>query len=179
MAFAKDLYNELALRHIVHYTTFTNADVYRAGFAHLLDIPEFHEPALLAQTLALFEKNSPLQRLFAETLQKQKLSVWIGSELAPYMSCKAPASVIAIPYAIDGKHVGVLAILGPDRQDYGRLFAILRRAAESIGQTLTQSIARYEISYREPLTTPFLELHPRWLIDNELNPEPPKESTHE
>lgn len=181
-SFATHLYNELALRHIVHYTTFNDADIYRAGFARLLEMPEFHDPSLLSETLALFEKNSPIRRLLAETLKKGDLCVWLGSELAPYMRCAAPASLIAIPYMIDQKRVGTLAFLGPDRQDYARLFAISRKAAELIGQTLSQSIARYEISFREPLASPFLETHPQWLLENSLKPfhsQSSKESIHE
>lgn len=162
--FAGRLYNELVLRHVVTYTTFRDADIYRCGFSQLLQFPEFRDPLLLAETLSLFERGSPIHNLMSQTFKKGQLSFWIGQELRSFIPCRAPAAVMAIPYTILDKHVGVIALLGPDRQNYPRNFALLKRASTLLGKSLSQSSDRYKISYREAFPQTSLELNPQLLI---------------
>lgn len=148
--FASRSYNEIILRHVVHYTHFTEQDVYRTGFSKLLQYPEFSEITALAGSLSLFENRGALRALLKECFQKQSLTYWIGRDLTPYTQMETPAAVVAIPYAINHKIVGAIAVLAPQRIEYAHLFSLMQFFAEILSRTLTRSLYRHHIAYRQP-----------------------------
>lgn len=150
--FALRSYNEVILRHVVHYTNFAEQDIYRTGFAKLLQYPEFSDISSLAGSLSLFENISALRALLKECYHQKKLHFWIGRDLTAYTMMETPASVIAVPYFIHGKVVGALAILGPQRMEYAHLFGLLNFFSNYLSDALTQSLYRHKISYRQPQT---------------------------
>jgi len=142
---AKEFYSEMMLRHIVGYNHFIHDDLYKAGLSRLLDYPELQEASAMASSLSLFEDSEKMARILRESVALGDLKCWIGDDLGP--AC--PASVVAVPYAIGGKSVGSLAILGPTRLPYKELFALLRSASSIISESLTKSLVKYRLSYRE------------------------------
>ena len=81
---------------------------------------------------------------------------WIGDDLrTPALT---PCSVIAIPYCIHQTTVGAIGILGPNKIPYRKIFAILELAAKEISKTLTNSLYKFKISYRQPQENPFESL---------------------
>lgn len=151
--FAKRAYNEVVLRHVVHYTNFEQQDVYRTGFAKLLNYPEFQDVSQLASSLALFENTHILRSLLKECFSNKQLSVWIGRDLSNYLMQPTSSSLVAIPYTINQKIVGVIAILGPQRINYKQIFGLLDHVSKHLSTTLTQSLYRHKISYRQPETS--------------------------
>ncbi|MBM3192760.1 MAG: heat-inducible transcriptional repressor HrcA [Chlamydiae bacterium] len=147
---AKAYYNEIVLRHFVSYTNMQSDEVYKAGFSKLLLYPEFHDPEILSNTLSLFENSSLIKPLFDETFTQEKTKFWIGDDLAAYISPPYYASLIAVPYQIGEKTVGVLATLGPDRLPYGKVFSILENAARYLSDNLTKSLYKFKLTYRKP-----------------------------
>jgi heat-inducible transcriptional repressor len=125
-------------------------EVYKAGFSKLLLYPEFHDPEILSNTLSLFENSSLIKPLFDETFTQEKTKFWIGDDLAAYISPPYYASLIAVPYQIGEKTVGVLATLGPDRLPYGKVFSILENAARYLSDNLTKSLYKFKLTYRKP-----------------------------
>ncbi len=140
---AHTLYNEIMLRHIVGYSNFSADDVYKTGFSELLNYPEFQEASALAQGLSLFEDVTHMRQLLNETRKDGKLRYWIGSEGAQ------DYSVIAIPYCIQQQCVGAIAILGPTRLDYKKIFSLLRTTSDCLSKSLTKSLYRFKITYRQ------------------------------
>jgi heat-inducible transcriptional repressor len=151
--FAQRAYNEVVLRHVVHYTNFEQQDVYRTGFAKLLNYPEFQDVSLLASSLALFENTHILRSLLKECFHHQELKFWVGRDLSNYTLQQTSACVIAMPYMINQKVVGVIAILGPQRTDYKQNFGILSYVTKHLSTVLTQSLYHHKISYRQPETS--------------------------
>ena len=149
-AIAKQQYNEIVLRHFVSYTNMQSEEIYKAGFSKLLLYPEFHDPAILSNTLSLFENNPLIQNLLSTAFAEEKTKFWIGDDLNEQIPPPHLASLIAVPYRIGEKTVGVLATLGPDRLQYGKVFAILQTAANYLSENLTNSLYKYKLTYRQP-----------------------------
>lgn len=142
---ANRFYSEVMLRHLVGSTHFTTSDITKTGFSKLLAFADFHDATALAEGLGLFENRTALQALLQECCKSGNLSCWIGGALK---GCSA----IAIPYRINQAIVGAVAILGPHRIPYRKLFGTLIAAAEAISSSLTKSLYKFRISYRQPAT---------------------------
>jgi heat-inducible transcriptional repressor len=142
-ALAAKFYTEVMLRHLVGTTHFTTEGVYKTGFSKLLAYTDFNDATALADGLGLFENKETLRILLQECAKAGGLSCWIGGNLH---SCSA----IAIPYRINKSIAGSIAILGPNRIPYRKLFGILEAAAETIGESLTKSLYKFKITFRQP-----------------------------
>jgi heat-inducible transcriptional repressor len=150
-AIGQAFYNELMLRYIVGYSNFVDEDIYRTGFSHLLAYSDFQDTKLLASGLSLFENVHSMRLLLKECIALDRLKFWIGDDLNSYVS-QSNCSVIAIPYYINHKPVGAVGLLGPARLPYRTLFSILRLFSECVSETLTRTIYKFKISFRQPET---------------------------
>jgi heat-inducible transcriptional repressor len=144
------LYKELMLRHIVNYTNFSAEDLFQAGFSKLLTYPDFNDAAALASGLSLFENKLMLSKLLSSTSESGKMTCWIGEDLFPFSPGATACSIIAIPYRINQTICGALGILGPNRIPYRALFGKLKQISESISDSLTKSVYKFKISFRNP-----------------------------
>ena len=147
---AETIYHEVMVRYIVGYSHFTDEEIYKTGFARLLNYPELHQPKVLASTLALFENIHATRKLIRETMAKEELTFKIGEDLAPLSEQPPNCSVILIPYKIHQQVAGAIGIAGPMRLDYKRLFALLHHFSELMSRVLTDAIYKYKIQYRQP-----------------------------
>lgn len=150
---ATRFYSEAMLRHIVDYANFSYEDIYKTGFSKLLTYPDFNDAAALALGLSLFENQSALRALLRECCQADQLNCWIGDDLNQLSAGSPSCSVIAIPYYINHCVAGAIAILGPNRIPYRRLFGALQTAADYVSETLTNSLYKFKISFRQPHPT--------------------------
>lgn len=148
-AIGQKFYNELMLRFIVGYSTFADEDIYRTGFSHLLEYPDFQDTSLLASCLSLFENRQGMRLLLKECKSLNRLKYWIGDDLGSFIT-NPNCAVIAIPYMINQKAVGAIGILGPARLPYRKLFQTLRLFSKSVSDSLTRNIYKFKISYRQP-----------------------------
>jgi heat-inducible transcriptional repressor len=147
---ASRFYKEVMLRHIVNHSNFSAIDVYKTGFSKLLSYPDFNNAAALASGLSLFENEKDLRALLNECVNANHVCCWIGDDLADYATTTSGCSVIAIPYRINQTTAGAIAILGPHRIPYRRLFGLLKTASEFITESLTKSMYKFKISFRQP-----------------------------
>ena len=163
---ASRFYKEIMLRHIVNYSNFSTEDLYKTGFSNLLNYPDFNNASALASGLALFENRADLNALLKECTANNQLSCWIGDDL-PSQSASAPScSVIAIPYRIHQSTVGAIALLGPNRIPYKRLFGILETASEYISESLTRSSYKFKIAFRQPNQAHEIDKTPCMLLED-------------
>jgi heat-inducible transcriptional repressor len=164
-ALASRFYSEVMLRHIVGYTNFSYEDICRTGFSKLLAYPDFNDASALADGLSLFENPNALRSLLRECCAIDQLSCWIGDDLGGHDSAAPACSVIAVPYRINQNVAGAIAILGPNRISYRRLFGALQTAADYVSETLTKSLYKFKISFRQPKPThvDFKTKHPDFL----------------
>lgn len=147
---AQKFYNELMVRYIVGYSNFTDESLYRTGFSKLLEYPEFHDSAILSNSLALFENSHSMNLLLKDCMSRDALKYWIGEDLSTYTVATPDCSVIAVPYHINSKPAGAFGVLGPSRMPYRQLFGILHALSENVSEALTRNIFKFKISYRRP-----------------------------
>ncbi len=150
---AQRIYNEIMVRHVVGYANFTAEDVLRTGLSKLLNYPEFNDAAALANSLCLLEDEAQMRHLLREACKKNDLSCWIGDELCPCVPADSECAVIAIPYRINQTIAGSIAILGPMRMPYRNLFGLAQLFSEQISRTLTESVYKFKITFRQPAPT--------------------------
>lgn len=142
-ALATRFYSEVMMRHLVGSTHFTLEDIYKTGFSKLLTYTDFNDATALADGLGLFENQEALRTLLRECAKAGNLSCWIGG---PLHACSA----LAIPYRINQSIAGSIAVLGPNRIPYRKLFGILETAAEALSDSLTKSLYKFKITFRQP-----------------------------
>lgn len=148
--FAERLYKEVMLRHIVSYTNFSAEDLFQAGFSKLLSYPDFNDAAALASGLSLFENKIQLRNLLNACMKKGGPSCWIGESLEQFSPEASSCSVIVVPYRIHQTLCGAFGILGPNRIPYRELFGLLASASEAISDSLTRSMYKFKITFRQP-----------------------------
>lgn len=141
-ALANRLYNEVMLRYLVKNTQTSIEDIYKTGFSKLLAYSDFNDATALANGLALFENQNALHHLLQECMKSGELSCWLGGNLE---ACTA----LAIPYKIHQKTAGAIALLGPNRIPYRKLFGILKTVSEAISESLTKSVYKFKISFKK------------------------------
>jgi heat-inducible transcriptional repressor len=113
-------YNEVMLRHIVHYSSFSESDILKTGFSKMLHYPDFNDVSSLASGFSLFENDRILRSLLSECSDKKALAFWIGEDLVPFCEQASSCAVLAIPYYIHQMPVGSIALLCPSRAPYKR-----------------------------------------------------------
>jgi heat-inducible transcriptional repressor len=115
-----------------------------AGAQNLLDQPEFHDLRKLRAILRIVEEQRTLYDLVADELTSEAREAQpharIGAEIGT--DELAECAVVTVPYRFGDRGVGLLAILGPRRMPYGRLFALASGTARSLGEHLNASEIR-------------------------------------
>ena len=148
--FAKRAYNEVVLRHFVHYTNIYKEDLYKSGFSNLLHHNEFHDPSALSSALSLFENSFALRDILKKAYEEKSLSYWIGDDLRQYLPESTHCSLIAIPYYLHNNPVGAIGLLGPSRIAYKKVFGFLQKFSLYISESLTKNLYKYKLQYRQP-----------------------------
>ena len=151
-AIADQLYKEVMLRHIVSYTNFSAEDLFQAGFSKLLTYPDFNDASALASGLSLFENKAQLRSLLNACMQAGEMHCLVGENLQNYSVDTSGCSVIVVPYRIHQTFSGAFGILGPSRMPYRELFGLLQCAADAISESLTRSMYKFKITFRQPKT---------------------------
>lgn len=173
---SSQLYKELMLRHIVSYTNFSTIDLAQAGFSKLLNYSDFNDATALARGLSLFENKQMQRALLQHTCDKGSLCCWVGEDLHPFAKEASQCSVITIPYRINQNIAGAIGILGPNRIPYRELFGQLQQIAQTLSDSLTRSIYKYKITFRNPQPsgiemkgsqTGFLDQSPYLLLEDQ------------
>ncbi|MFZ4772625.1 MAG: heat-inducible transcriptional repressor HrcA [Chlamydiia bacterium] len=155
---AMQLYQEISLRFMVRYANFTTDEVQKAGLYRLLNYTEFHDPALLGSTLSLMENPTRVHELIQRTTRSHQPTFLIADPV------NHETTILSIPYQVHGKKVGVIALYGPMRIPYPRLFALLNHFKNLFEKQLDQVIASHNITLRTPETT--LEHNPTLFLES-------------
>ena len=143
-------YNEIILRHFVSTSQDSLSNVYKTGLSNLLGYEEYKDINALSHCLKVFENKELLQTLFKETLKINKLTCWIGTELNCLLDNELNnCSVITIPYYINNLPVGCIAISGPLRLNYKKMFGILHVFSKTISNNITKNIHKFKISFKK------------------------------
>ncbi len=146
---AQRIYNEIMVRHVVGYST--DVELYKTGLSKLLCYPEFTSATALASSLSLFENEEKMRSILLQSMQQNGLTCKIGEE-----------SIIALPYKACGITIGAIAILGPNRLPYKKLFSLLMTCSNHIQKVLGNSLSKFKIPFMgKPSKMKFLLEHKR------------------
>lgn len=109
--------------------------VYRNGTLNILNQPEFKDLDRVREILSFLDQDEALRRIFMTT-PSTGLTIRIGQEnkIEGIDKC----SVVTISYAVEGKIMGKVGLLGPTRMQYSRAISVLRCVADALSQTLEQ-----------------------------------------
>lgn len=147
---ANELYQEVALRHIVSQSTFLNEDITKTGFSKLLSYPELCHAKALANCLSVFENPSLMENLIETSLKDKEMKIWIGEDLKTFMKPPHVCSMVIVPYFIHQKPAGVIGLIGPMRMPYHYNAEILKLASNTLSETLSKILFKHQITYRMP-----------------------------
>lgn len=106
--------------------------IFLAGSTNLLIQPEFKDVERVKSFLDLLEETPTLFKIIGSA--PEGLQVRIGSEntVAAINNC----SLITATYAVDGKTLGTIGILGPTRMEYGKVIGILNHFSQDMAHLM-------------------------------------------
>lgn len=107
------------------FTKFTQSKYYLSGQNKMLYQPEFSSVEKVRELLQFFEKNDIFR--LVENTDNQGLTVRIGKENA--VSAMQGCTVITVPYELNDKESGTIAIVGPTRMEYKRVIPLIKYLA--------------------------------------------------
>lgn len=149
--FARKIYTEIMLRHALVFGNSLKNNLHKTGLSYLMNYPELNNTNDLSASLMLFENDDALATLLKKTMEEKKLSFWIGEELFPYLKKQSHFSLIAIPYFINLTPAGAIALFGPERLDYKKIFRILKGFSMKLSKNLSQNVYKHKIPFRSSL----------------------------
>lgn len=112
-------------------------EVLLSGERNLLSVNEFaHDMNHLRRMFDLFEQKTQLMRLLDVSSQAEGVRIFIGgeSQVVPYEEL----SIVTAPYESDGKVLGTLGVIGPQRMPYERMIQIVDVTAKMVSNALSQ-----------------------------------------
>ncbi|MBI5346056.1 MAG: heat-inducible transcriptional repressor HrcA, partial [Chlamydiae bacterium] len=143
-------FNEIMVRYVADYSSFSNEEIYRCGLSHLLNYSEFSDMSILANSLSLFEDKEKMHSILKKCYENNSLSFLIGEDLKRFNVPDQDVAILTIPYHINQITVGGTAILGPIRLPYRKIFGQLNLYSKYVSETLTQTVYKHKITFRQP-----------------------------
>ena len=104
------------------------------GEESFLDAPEFADVQKARALLKAFAEKDRILRVLDRVLSAHEVQIFIGAESE--FASVPDVSVVAAPYALAGKVLGTLAVVGPTRMNYARVIPLVDLTARQISRAL-------------------------------------------
>ncbi|MCS6799999.1 MAG: heat-inducible transcriptional repressor HrcA [Myxococcota bacterium] len=104
------------------------------GQGVLFDRPEFSDPEKLRAFVRAFEEKERLVGLLDRTMASSGVQVLIGAEAN--VEGVSDISIVTAPIRHGTRTAGRLAVVGPQRLDYGKVVPLVELTASVVGETL-------------------------------------------
>ena len=106
-------------------------DVYSAGMANILDMPEFYDIDITRAVLSMLDKAEMFQPILNQLSREDQLRILFGEELGiPYLE---PCGFVITRYQMP-THSGMLAVIGPSRLNYPTIIPTMRYFAQLLSE---------------------------------------------
>lgn len=102
------------------------------GVDKLLEHPEFSDLSNLRDLLSFMDKKEQIMQL-VENDKNDNVSIYIGGEDS---TLSANSSIILKTFKVDGRVVGAIGVIGPQRMEYPKVVAMVEYLAKCISSTL-------------------------------------------
>jgi heat-inducible transcriptional repressor len=108
-------------------------EVYHAGSANILDIPEFYDIDVTRTVLSMLDEFEKLELLFTRSFSEDPVKVLLGDELGyEYLE---PCGLVFTHFKTP-RHKGSLGVIGPLRFNFPRVIPIVRYYGDLISGVL-------------------------------------------
>lgn len=106
-------------------------DIYSAGMANILEMPEFYDIDITRTVLSMLDKVEMLQPIINQLPREEQLKILFGDELGiPYLE---PCGFIVTRYEAPS-HKGVLGVIGPSRLNYSSIIPTMRYFSQLLSE---------------------------------------------
>lgn len=102
------------------------------GVDRLLEYPEFSDVGTLRDILSFMDKKDEIMQL-VENDKNDSVSIYIGGEDS---TPSANSSIILKTFKVNGKVVGAIGVIGPQRMEYPKVVAMVEYLAKCISTAL-------------------------------------------
>ena len=106
-------------------------DLYSAGMANILDMPEFYDIDITRAVLSMLDKAEMLAPIMNLLPREEQLRILFGEELGiPYLE---PCSFVVTRYQMPN-HQGHLGIIGPSRLNYSTIIPTMKYFSQLLSE---------------------------------------------
>lgn len=96
--------------------TTRGGDVFFAGFANILDMPEFYDINITKRLLGIMDEMDYLQAMFEQFQPEEDVQILLGNELGDRL--RGPYSLVYTKYQTPSNIQGEIGVVGPVRLNY-------------------------------------------------------------
>lgn len=122
-------------RHMFTDEDSQSAEIVVSGESNLLEVPELGDVRKLRRLFDTFNTKRDLLHLLDQCLRTNGVQIFIGGE-SGYQAFEE-CSVVASPYQVGGRIVGMLGVIGPTRMSYEHVIPIVDVTARLLGGALS------------------------------------------
>lgn len=106
-------------------------DIYSAGMANILDMPEFYDIDITKAVLSMLDRAEILAQITGSFLPEDQIKILFGEELSvPYLE---PCGFVMIRYAMPN-HSGILGIIGSSRLNFPVVIPTMKYFAQLLSE---------------------------------------------
>lgn len=101
-----------------------DGNIYHAGYANILQIPEFYDIDITKAVLSLIDEFSEVKKLFEKSFGEGPIHLLLGDELGyDYLE---PCGMVFTHFDAGPKKTGSLGVIGPNRLNYPLVIPFVR-----------------------------------------------------
>lgn len=112
--------------------TTDEGDFYAAGYANILDMPEFYDIDITKTLLSVVDQFDHFDSVFSSNLDGEDVQVLLGEELGPRF--KGPYGFVFTHYLTPNNLKGEVGVIGPTRLNYTSIIPTVRYFGDLIEQ---------------------------------------------
>lgn len=105
-------------------TSTSDGELFCAGYANILDMPEFFDIDITKTLLSAIDQSEYLNEIFTGQVEDEDIHVLLGDELGPRL--KGPYGFVFTRYETPMHMAGEIGVLGPSRLNYTYIVPTVR-----------------------------------------------------
>lgn len=98
--------------------------LYSAGYANMLEMPEFYDFSLTRRVLSVLDSFDFFNALFLKFIPEEDINIILGEQLGSDLLSEC--SLVFVEYKTPKKHSGTIGVLGPARLRYSSVIPTVR-----------------------------------------------------